>query len=207
MSCPTDLALERYLLAEPVAERDHIAGCERCQATLADKRRIGDAYVASAAARSLARRLALRSWAPAVIAVAAAIAALLIWPRQSTREIEVAAVEQAWMTAIVDHDVAALDAILAPDYTLTDGAGRVTTKAQDLAAARTGRVHFDAYTSSDVEVRVTGDRAVVTGKSDLRGTNGGVAFAHAITFTDTFARIDGRWRAVAAQVAPRPRAD
>src|SRR5882672_1623745 len=120
--CPTDLALERYLCSEPIAERTHIAGCDRCQATLADKRRIGDAYMASPAARDLAARLAIRRRRAALTsiiaagALAAVIVALAIWSRApSLREAEVAAVEQAWMTAIVDHDVATLDAILAPD--------------------------------------------------------------------------------------------
>lgn len=105
------------------------------------------------------------------------------------------------MQAYLDDDVAALDAILADNYTLTDGSGGVTTKADDLRNARTHHLHFDVYDNADVRVHVWGDTAVVTGHSTIRGNAAGRPFAHHISFTDTLARIDGRWRAVAAHVS------
>jgi ketosteroid isomerase-like protein len=216
--CATDLSLERYLLDEldPGDDREHIARCAHCQAMLVAKRTAGDAYMASPAARRLSRvlsateplRVPLRKprerWLVGALAVAAvAIVLVMLWPRPGAdaREAEVLAVEHAWMQAYLDDDVTALDSILANDYTLTDSTGGVSTKADDLANARTHRVHFDAYDTSDLHVRVWGDTAVVTGRSQIRGTARGHTFAHDITFTDTLAHIDGRWRAVAAHVS------
>ena len=216
--CVTDLSLERYLLDElDVAnDRDHIARCVHCQAALAAKRTTGDAYMASPAARKLFRVLSatepLRApprkprerWLVGALAFGVvAVVLVTLWPRPAAdaREAEVLAVEQRWMEAYLHDDAATLDSILANDYTLTDSTGGVTTKADDLANTRTHRVHFDAYDNSDVRVRVWGDTAVVTGRSRISGNASGRSFAHDITFTDTLARIDGRWRAVAAHVS------
>jgi len=141
------------------------------------------------------RRLGAALAAVAVIAVAV----FLLWPRKgSDPEAEILAVEQAWTQAYVHNDVAALDEILADNYRSIDPNGRVVTKADDLA--RTKTLHYDAFDTTDIQVRVWGDTAVVTGHSDIRGTNAGRAFAANIAFTDTLSRIDGRWRAVAAHV-------
>jgi ketosteroid isomerase-like protein len=219
-ACVSDLALERYLHDELGAgsDRDHIVHCVQCRADLAAKRRLGDLYMRSREARQLAQLLATteqvlvpapplsrRRWLVAA-AVAGALAAivLLVWPRDDAAagaEAEVLAVERAWMTAYRTNDSAALDRILADDYRLTDNSGHVRTKADDLARARTGELHFDAYDLRDVAVRVWGDTAVVTGHAATRGTNAGRPFANDFAFTDTLARIDGRWRAVAAHVS------
>ena len=211
--CVSDLALERYLLDELVvtADREHIIGCVECRAELAAKRRAGDAYTTSREAKHLGQLLATTEqilvpprrrhrlgFAVAVIAIIA-VAAILLWPRRaSDPEAEILAVEQSWTQAYVHNDVAALDAILADNYRATDPSGRTVTKADDLE--RTKTLHYDVFDTTDIQVRVWGDTAVATGHSEIRGTNAGLPFAAKIAFTDTLARIDGRWRAVAAHV-------
>jgi ketosteroid isomerase-like protein len=214
----TDLALERFLVDELDAGRDreHIIGCVTCRAALASKRRAGDAYMTSRHAKQLARLLATtervlgpkprvgrRAMIAAVGLAIAAIAAVLLWPRGGAdpSEDEVLAVAREWMDAYRHNDAAALDRILANDYMLTDSRGNRTTKADDLAAARAGSVHYDVYEPSDLRVRLYGDTAILTGKNRLRGTTDGKPFELEITFTDTLSRIDGRWRAVAAHVS------
>jgi len=211
--CVTDLALEHYLLGE--LDAPHIASCAQCRAAVSAKRDLGDAYMASPQAHALARLIAAAEpvrAAPrrrrAILSVTAialvALATYLVWPHAPPdREAEVRAVERAWTDAIVHNDVATLDEILAPDFHLTDSAGRVTTKADNLAGMRDTPTKFDAYDTTDVQVLVWGDTAVVTGRSVLRGTGVKGAFTHDITFTDTLARIDGRWRAVAAHTSLR----
>ena len=105
------------------------------------------------------------------------------------------------MDAYRHNDADALDRILADDYRFTDSSGKTSTKADDLALARSHRVTFDAYDTSDLEVRVWGDTAIVTGRSVVRGAARGQPFVREFRFTDTLARIDGRWRAVAAHVS------
>jgi ketosteroid isomerase-like protein len=210
--CVTDLALERYVLGE--LDDAHIASCAQCLAAVVAKRRAGDAYMKSPQARDLARLIATaepalvtpphrrRVLVPALAVALAAFAAYMVWPRAApNREAEVLAVEREWTDAIVHNDVTALDAILAPDYKFTDSTGKITTKSEDLAGMREMPSRFDAYDTTDLQVRVWGDTAVITGRSVMRGSGAHGPFQHDITFTDTLARIDGRWRAVAAHAS------
>jgi ketosteroid isomerase-like protein len=217
--CVSDLALEQFLVDELAvdSQRDHIIGCVRCRAQLAAKQRVGMAYMDSRDARDLGKLLGeadqivvsmharVRKITLAVVAVAVALGALALLPRSTTlSEAEVLVAEQAWAKAIAENDVAGLDAILADDYRSTDASGRVRTKADDLSRARAKTLRFDVYDSTNVRVRVWGDTAVVTGESALRGSHAGKPFATTILFTDTLARIDGRWRAVSAHISEKP---
>lgn len=216
--CVSDLALERYLLDEPLgdAEREHIIGCVQCRARLAAKQRAGNAYMRSRDAEHLAqllatadhifvprrttrRRFALAAAAAVAVVAVAALVTFVLWPRDTMdAKAEVLATEKAWMNAYLNNDVAALDEILADNYQSIDPAGRVRTKADDLARTKTRR--YESYDTSDVQVRIWGNTAVVTGRSRVRGSDQGRTFEAEITFTDTLARIDGRWRAVSAHV-------
>jgi len=223
--CPSDLALERYLLGEldGTSEVDHVQACARCRELLAAKRAAGAAYMRSPDARELARKLAAAEPVVAELEppvrprrrrvavagmigaiVAAIVITMLVWPRQTDHEAEVLGVAREWMDAYRHNDVAALDRILADDYKLTDSLGRTSTKADDLATARSGLVHLDVYDTTDLHVRVWGDTAVVTGHSVIRGASPRGRFVHDFNFTDTLARIDGSWRAVAAHVSRSP---
>jgi ketosteroid isomerase-like protein len=49
----------------------------------------------------------------------------------------------------------------------------------------------------DIEVRLFGDAAVVTGRNHARGTQSGTPFDVRLRFTDVFLRRSGQWQAVA----------
>lgn len=201
--CLTDLELEHHLLGELATP--HVDSCARCRDELVAKRAAGEAYMRSPHALALAAHLA-RPRRPIAVGFAGAIAMLVVitmvvWPRPVDRSAEVLTVTREWMDAYRHNDAAALDRILADDYKLTDAAGRISTKADDIAGARAKHVLIDTYDTSDVHVRVWGDTAVVTGHSVVRGAARGEPFVHDFKFTDTLARIDGRWRAVAAHVS------
>lgn len=217
MTCVSDLALEQYLHDElaDAAASEHIVGCVACRAELAAKRRVGDLYMRTREARQLAQLLATtervlvpprrRSWRLplALAAIAAVVVIALLAERGGDAAADVLATERAWIEALRANDAGALDAILADDYALIDDRGRRRTKADDLARARAGTLHFDVYDARELTVRVWGDTAVVTGLGEVRGTSAGRAFASTFAFTDTFARADGRWRAVAAHVSQK----
>ena len=217
MTCVSDLALEQYLHDElaDVGARDHIIGCVECRAELAAKRRVGDLYMRTREARQLAQLLATtervlvpprrRSWRLplALAAIATVVLIALLARRGGDDAADVMATERAWIEALRTNDASALDAILADDYALTDDRGHRRTKADDLSRARAGTLHFDVYDARDLAVRVWGETAVVTGLGEVRGTSNGRAFASTFAFTDTFAKVDGGWRAVAAHVSQK----
>jgi ketosteroid isomerase-like protein len=110
-------------------------------------------------------------------------------------------VQREWMEAVRDKDVAALDRILADDYTYTDARGRVSNKADNLQQARAGGGRMNAFHTSDAKARVYGDLAIVTGRLRVEGVASGRTYDSEVRFTDILARIDGRWRAVAAHAS------
>jgi hypothetical protein len=57
--------------------------------------------------------------------------------------------------------VAVLDRILADDFALVIGSGKIYTKADLLAEARSGRVHYERQDDADQTVRIWGDTAVI----------------------------------------------
>lgn len=118
----------------------------------------------------------------------------------------IADIEQQIANAWVRHDRAAIDAILAPDWSVTDAAGRVLPKAQVMQESfdSTDR-RIDSMTIDDVKVRTFGDFAVATGRTRASGTYQGTSASVVLRFTDVFVRKDGRWQVVASHgsmVAP-----
>jgi ketosteroid isomerase-like protein len=234
--CPSDLALEQYVLGELGASHslvaDHVAICEICRAAIADKAAHSAAFASSPGAQEIRR--SLRASTPvaespsgprrrrfAALGFAAAIAMALVLtlrPRsqgtsapalgpppsaaQQTQDEEVVLrVQREWMEAVRDKDVAALDRILADDYTYTDSRGRVSNKADNLRQARAASGRMKAFHTFDAKARVYGDLAIVTGRMRVEGTASGQPYDAEVRFTDILARIDGRWRAVAAHAS------
>lgn len=118
----------------------------------------------------------------------------------------IADIEQQLARAWVQHDRAAIDAILAPDWSVTDAAGRVLTKQQVMQESfdSTDR-RIDAMAIDDVEVRMFGDFAVATGRTRAAGSYRGTSASLVLRFTDVFVRQNGRWQVVASHgsiVAP-----
>jgi ketosteroid isomerase-like protein len=91
---------------------------------------------------------------------------------------------------------------LTEDYTLTNSKGAITTAADDIEDARTGKVHYDVFENYDMKVRLYGDHAaVVTGKTKVKGNAQGKPIDIIVQFTDTFVKQSGRWRLAAGHVS------
>ena len=112
-------------------------------------------------------------------------------------------IEQRLAKAWVDGDREAISAILSPDWTVIDIAGRVLTKTQVLQEMfETPHVTIEAMTIDEVKVRDFGDIAIVTGRTVATGRSGETRNTVTLRFTDVFARHGGSWRAVASQGTP-----
>ena len=91
---------------------------------------------------------------------------------------------------------------LTDDYALTNSKGEITTAADDIEDARSGRVHYDVFENYDMKVRVYGGHtAIVTGKTKVKGNAQGKPIDIIVQFTDTFVKQDGRWRLAAGHVS------
>lgn len=119
---------------------------------------------------------------------------------QSTNDAEViSGIEQRIAKAWVERDRSTIDAILAPEWSVTDASGQVLTKEQVLQESfgSTDR-RIDSMVIDDVRVRLFGDVAVATGRTRASGSYRGTSSSVVLRFTDVFVRRDGRWRAVAS---------
>ena len=117
-------------------------------------------------------------------------------------EQEVLQFERDACKAFLDADVAALERVLTPDFTLTLSNGEVSTRADEINELRSGKVHYDVFENYDMLARLYGnDTAVVLGKTRVKGTADGKPFDRVVQFTDTLIKRDGRWQLAAGHVS------
>lgn len=114
-------------------------------------------------------------------------------------EEEVRQFECAWGEAYIRRDTAALEQLLADDYTFTDPLGGVTDKRQNLDYISSGAFRIQDTQSRDVRVRIYGETAVVTALSIFKASYKGVRVQGRYQYTDVLVRRQGRWYAVASQ--------
>jgi ketosteroid isomerase-like protein len=113
-----------------------------------------------------------------------------------------AELQQQLAKAWVAGDRAAIERIIAPEWTSTGPDGSTTDRASVLVQVfETGVHRIHRLAIDEVDVRVFGDAAVVTGRTHGVGEFAGSAYDVVIRFTDTFVRRDGRWQAVASHAS------
>lgn len=115
-------------------------------------------------------------------------------------EQEILQVERQYVQAYLNRDTAALDGILADDFTFKAGR-RIQTKAQRLALLETPEFGFDAFHTSNVEIEVNGDSATVTGEAYTETfDNEAKVISPEYRFTRRYEKRDGRWQIVWVKV-------
>ena len=112
---------------------------------------------------------------------------------------ELIKLENEWRDALVKHDWAFLDQILADDCIWTDPDGNVWTKAQFLASLKSGEDILTAAEADKIRVRVYGDAAVVTGRTTVKEQYKGKDISGQYQWTDMWVKdYAGRWQCVAS---------
>jgi ketosteroid isomerase-like protein len=118
-------------------------------------------------------------------------------------EKEIADLDTEYQAAVERNDAATMDRILADDFVLVTGSGKVYTKSDLLEEARSGRVAYEFQRDSEQTVRVWGDTAVITALLRAKGVEDGTAFDYKLWFSDTYVRLNGSWRYVFGQASTR----
>jgi ketosteroid isomerase-like protein len=80
----------------------------------------------------------------------------------------------------------------------------VMTRAEALGFARSGRMKFLSYETSDLHIRVYGDAAVVTGHLLRTRTLNGNKVSDDWHFTKVYIRRAHQWRVVSFQASDSP---
>ena len=112
---------------------------------------------------------------------------------------EVLALEHARNDAIQKGDAAALAAMTSDDYTFITIRGELRTKPEIVKGFATGSFHYDWRQISDLNVRIYGDTAVVTGRASQKGVENRKDYSGAYKFTRVYVRQNGSWKTVALQ--------
>jgi ketosteroid isomerase-like protein len=138
------------------------------------------------------------------VVMAAAGAASSAAPASNAVALEIRGMERQWNEARAKADVALLDRMLAPDWTVTHGDGTMNTKAEYLTDLKSGARKFSgSVKEDDVTVRVYGDTAVASGTSDSTVALNGRPQGGALRFTRVYVKRDGRWMMVVSHATRR----
>jgi ketosteroid isomerase-like protein len=104
--------------------------------------------------------------------------------------------------ALGRNDAAALDRIYSDDYTFINDSGVLVTRAQRLAAVKSGDLKYESISFEDINVRMYGNSAVATFRVTSKFKAAGKDMGGQFRTTATFVKINGRWQDVAAQSTP-----
>ena len=117
----------------------------------------------------------------------------------------IAALEAELRAAQLAGDVATLDRLIDDDLLFTGPDGQLASKADDLAAHRSGVVRFRSHEPEDMRVRQVGaDVAIVALRTRLAVVVNGVEIAGTYRYTRIWNRAGGSWRIVGGHVSEVP---
>jgi ketosteroid isomerase-like protein len=111
----------------------------------------------------------------------------------------VKAADTARFTAQTTNDFGALGRLLGDDLVYTHSSAAVDGKASFIDSMRSGTVKYESIEPREVQVRVYGTTAVVTGAGRFRVTARGQALDNQLRYTDVWVLRDGRWQMVSWQ--------
>ena len=118
---------------------------------------------------------------------------------------EIVALEAALRNAQLTANVGALDGLIAEDLLFTGPDGQLGTKAQDLAAHRSGVVRMREHEPTELRIRRVGaDVAIVALATQLVVEVNGATVRGSYRYTRVWAREQGAWRVAGGHVAMTP---
>jgi ketosteroid isomerase-like protein len=122
----------------------------------------------------------------------------------------VAALDTKYQAAVKSNDAATMDQILADDFVLVNGRGKVSSKADLIESARKKEVTYERQDEEPgtQKVRVWGETAVVTALLWIKAVQGGKPIDYKLWFSDTYVRTPTGWRYVFGQASlPLPKTE
>jgi ketosteroid isomerase-like protein len=112
--------------------------------------------------------------------------------------------EDDWQKATRTKDAALLKRIIADDWVATDDKGKALNREQYISQTTSTTDVVQSNENTDMQVRVYGNTAVVTGGLTEKGTRNGTAYLDTYKWTDVFVKRGGHWQAVVSQWAKVP---
>ena|SRR5215469_3080759 len=115
----------------------------------------------------------------------------------------VAALDTKYQAAVKANDAATMNQILADDFVLVTGRGKVFSKTDLIESARKKEVTFERQEEEPgtQKVRVWGDTAVVTALLWIKWVQAPKPVDYKLWFSDTYVRTPAGWRYVFGQAS------
>lgn len=108
---------------------------------------------------------------------------------------EVLNAQSSRISAMIDADINKLNELLTDDLTYAHTTGWTETKTGYLETIKSGRINYVSFVPKDVEIRIYGETAVLTGKIDAN--LGRTDFT--IRFLEVQRKVAGIWKLTAWQ--------
>jgi ketosteroid isomerase-like protein len=108
-------------------------------------------------------------------------------------------IERDWAEAVVNPDWGAVRRIISDDFSVVDSTGHVWGQESYLDAIASGVAGIESLKIDDLEVRVYGGTAIVTGRLVYRAGLGRSDLNGAYRFTKVYVHRESGWLCVAAQ--------
>jgi ketosteroid isomerase-like protein len=115
---------------------------------------------------------------------------------------KVLTVEKRWNDVYKRGDIATMNVLLADDFIITVEDGSTFSKPGYIAHTGNSSVHVDISDMSDLQVRMHGNTAVVTGAYHEKGVDKGKGYEYRDRLTDVWMNYNGKWRLIASHYSP-----
>ena len=119
-------------------------------------------------------------------------------PTETAEQRTLFKLENDWAQAVVRRDAAAIGRLVAPRWVYTDESG-VMNRAEGIKSFTSGPDTVRIASNSEMRAIVYPNAAVVIGILEMKGTGPKGPFTRRYRYTDAWARIAGRWQAIASQ--------
>jgi ketosteroid isomerase-like protein len=120
-------------------------------------------------------------------------------PKGTDARDEIVRLEEERNRAILHGDFATLERMTSDDYTFITLRGELRTKSEIVKGFKSGSFKYESRQISDLNVRLYGTTAVVTGRSTQKGREDGKDYSGDYRFTRVYVQQGGRWITVALQ--------
>ena len=130
--------------------------------------------------------------------------AILAKTQTGSVEQEIIKLENEWGDALIKHNPAPINKMIADDFIGTTPDGAVYTKAQLLEEVKSSKEDIISMVDDEVKVHVYGDAAVMSARNTIKMRVEGKETIFLDRYTDTWVKRDGRWKCVAGHNSTIP---
>lgn len=127
-----------------------------------------------------------------------------VMPRSERHELrhDIEQAEEKWRTAMMQRNAAAMESLLADDYTAITPSGAIQTREQAISNLRSGALDVTAIFLSDRKIRIYGSTAVVTSRADITASKDDRELSGRYRYTRVYVRNpQGQWKIVSFEAS------